>query len=71
MSALPMAHTGPMSDDISRLERWVAHGGTCRIVESDAHRRTVVLCRCDGGEEVERFVTTDSAVVAWVEAHTA
>lgn len=64
-----MAHTGAMSESIARLERWAAHGGTCRVVELGAGRREIVLCRCDGGEEVERFTTADPAVVAWVRDH--
>jgi len=54
-----------------RLERWRAHGGTCRLVELDEARAQVVLCRCDGGEEVERFTTADPAVLAWVRANEA
>jgi hypothetical protein len=53
-------------DEIERLTRWAAHGGTCQLVELDAGRADVVLCRCDGGEEVERFTTLDPAVMAWV-----
>lgn len=54
-----------MSGAIARLERWVAHGGTCQLVELGAEA-DVVLCRCDGGEEVERFRTSDPAVIDWV-----
>lgn len=54
-----------MSDAIERLERWVAHGGTCQLLERGAEA-DVVLCRCDGGEEVERFRTSDPAVIDWV-----
>lgn len=64
-----MSHTGPMSDSIARLERWAAHGGTCRLEQTRADRATVVLCRCDGGEDVERFTTADPAVIAWVRAN--
>lgn len=55
-----------MTDAIDRLERWATHGGTCRVVELDANEAEVVLCRCDGGEEVERFRTSDPAVIDWV-----
>lgn len=56
---------------LERLDRWTAHGGTCRLVEQAPGRAEVVLCRCDGGEEVERFTTTDAAVMAWVREHAA
>ncbi|MET1134253.1 MAG: hypothetical protein ABWX60_12605 [Aeromicrobium sp.] len=55
-----------MTGEMARLERWVTHGGTCRVVELDAAEADVVLCRCDGGEEVERFRTSDPAVIDWV-----
>ena len=55
-----------MTARIAELERWVTHGGTCRLVETDAVDAEVVLCRCDGGEEVERFRTSDPAVIDWV-----
>ncbi len=54
-----------MSDRIAHLDRWLAHGGTCHLIER-GHGASVVLCRCDGGEEVERFDTTDANVIAWV-----
>lgn len=60
-----------MSGVIARLERWLAHGGTCRLLEVGAAETEVVLCRCDGGEEVERFRTGDPVVIDWVRAHDA
>lgn len=59
-----------MTSRIADLERWVTHGGTCRLVETDAAEAEVVLCRCDGGEEVERFRTSDVAVIDWVRQRT-
>lgn len=55
-----------MTDQIERLERWTAHGGTCQLIETGPDRAEIVLCRCDGGEEVERFTSSDPAVLAWV-----
>lgn len=60
-----------MTDPIAHLRRWSAHGGTCRLLELDTERAEVVLCRCDGGEEVERFVTQDPLVMTWVREHEA
>ena len=39
-----------------RLERWTRAGGTWRTGPAPDGRVTVVLLRCDGGEEVDRFV---------------
>ena len=53
-----------MSGPLERLERWLAHGGTCRLLETGAGQAEVILRRCDGGEEVERFTTSDPEVMA-------
>ena len=58
-----------MTEIIERLTRWLDHGGTCRLEQRRADRADVVLCRCDGGEEVERFSTADPALMAWVRAN--
>lgn len=58
-----------MSGPLERLERWLAHGGTCRLLETGAGQAEVILRRCDGGEEVERFTTSDPEVMAWVRAN--
>ncbi len=55
-----------MTDQIAKLDHWVAHGGTCQLIELAPDRGEIALCRCDGGEEVERFTSTDPAVLAWV-----
>ena len=58
-----------MTEQIDRLDRWIAHGGTCQLVQTGTDSADVVLRRCDGGEEVERFATSDPAVLAWVREH--
>lgn len=47
------------SEDLVRLRRWEDAGATWQVVAESPGRAVVALCRCDGGEEVERFTTTD------------
>ena len=51
---------GPMTDgssggDLDRLRRWEDAGGTWRVTARRAETVTIALCRCDGGEEVDRL----------------
>ncbi len=54
---------GLTGDDLDRLRRWEDAGGTWRVTARRAETVTVALCRCDGGEEVDRFSTADPAVI--------
>lgn len=45
------------SRDLARLRRWEDAGGTWRVLARRAEGVIVSLCRCDGGEEAERFVS--------------
>lgn len=54
------------SEDEERVQRWVDSGGTVEIVD-EGPPVVVSLCRCDGGEEIDRFETRDGAVVDLVE----
>lgn len=49
--------------DLERLRRWEDAGGTWRVIGPRTDAITVALCRCDGGEEVDRFVTAEPAVL--------
>ncbi|WP_019144833.1 hypothetical protein [Aeromicrobium massiliense] len=54
-----------MAEDVrARLERWTRAGGTWRADPAPGGRVTVVLQRCDGGEEVDRFVCEASELPA-------
>jgi len=44
-----------VSEDSERLTRWEIAGGTWQVLVRRPDRVTIALCRCDGGEEVERF----------------
>lgn len=54
--------------DLDRLLRWEQAGGTWEVVGRSAQELTISLCRCDGGEEADRFTTTDPQVRAHIAA---
>jgi hypothetical protein len=56
------------SKDVATLRRWEDAGGTWRIEHRAGETVTVVLCRCDGGEEIDRLVSRDPALRQYVEA---
>lgn len=53
-------------DPVEKLRRWEQFGGTWRPLTLSATEATLSLCRCDGGEEVERFTSGDPALLAFV-----
>lgn len=62
-----------MSDEIDevtatdRVRRWEDAGGVWRVLSRHSDGRTTVsLCRCDGGEEVDRLSSADSALIAYL-----
>jgi hypothetical protein len=57
-----------MTPDLEALQRWESAGGSWYVVGSTADAATLSLCRCDGGEEVERLVSQDPALLAYVVA---
>ncbi|USQ75120.1 hypothetical protein [Ornithinimicrobium cryptoxanthini] len=64
-----MAEHGGTADRAT-LERWEAFGGVWRVLASDEHAAaTVSMCRCDGGEEMQRLTTEDPDLVAWLAEH--
>lgn len=54
-----------MSRDLDTLIRWVDAGGEAVDVAGPGQSLIVSLCRCDGGEEVERYATSESDVREW------
>lgn len=55
----------PAGDDLERLLRWVDSGGHARVEPGAAGQVVVRLFTCDGGEEMDGFVSDDPAVAAW------
>jgi hypothetical protein len=53
-------------DAVGVVTRWEDAGGEWRVVARTATTATVALCRCDGGEEVDRFTSTDPALLEFL-----
>ncbi|MDQ2755060.1 MAG: hypothetical protein M3Y71_00585 [Actinomycetota bacterium] len=51
------------SGDLQRLTRWEVAGGLWEVVSRTPRAVTISLRRCDGGEEVDRFTTSDPLVL--------
>ena len=48
------------------ITRWEVLGGTWQVLIRTDQQVTVSLCRCDSGEEQERFTSGDPALLAWL-----
>lgn len=55
------------TSDLSRLQRWETAGGTWRLDGRRGDILTITLCRCDGGEEVDRLVSAEPELIEYVE----
>ncbi|HEY9293936.1 MAG TPA: hypothetical protein VIP98_21860 [Microlunatus sp.] len=55
---------------IARVRRWEDLGGIWRVLDRRPNWVTVSLCRCDGGEEVERFASSEPALLGYLEDRT-
>ncbi|OMH25130.1 hypothetical protein BKD30_06595 [Tersicoccus phoenicis] len=55
--------------DLDRLLRWTDAGGTWEVVHRAENHVTVALCRCDGGEEADRFRSAEPALLAFLAEH--
>jgi predicted ArsR family transcriptional regulator len=54
------------SDLVAVLQRWEESGATWRVLVRRRGQVTVALCRCDDGEEVDRFTTADPELTAFL-----
>jgi uncharacterized protein (DUF2249 family) len=48
------------------LRRWETAGGHWRVLARNPSGLVVALLRCDGGEEAQRFTTTDPALATYI-----
>lgn len=53
-------------DRVADLERWEDSGAHWQVLHRVPDSITIALLRCDGGEEVERFTSTDPRLLAYV-----
>ncbi|MFC3962427.1 hypothetical protein [Nocardia jiangsuensis] len=62
---------GTMTDDpVAALRRWTDSGGTWQVVGGGAGAITVALLPCTGGAEVDRLVSDDPALRAYLGGRT-
>ncbi|OMB93071.1 hypothetical protein A5733_16935 [Mycobacterium sp. NS-7484] len=57
-------------DRVTDLQRWEDSGAHWRVLSRTADSLTIALLRCDGGEEVERFTSTDPRLREFVGSRT-
>ena len=53
-------------DHVAVLRRWEDSGAHWRVLSRGRDSVTIGLLRCDGGEEVDRFTSTDPRLVAFI-----
>ncbi|MFT4200803.1 hypothetical protein [Gordonia sp. (in: high G+C Gram-positive bacteria)] len=54
-------------DAVDALQRWSDAGAVWRVLERRDDALVIGLYRCDGGEEVDRIVSTDPALRTFVD----
>ena len=59
-------HWLPPTTAVDRLLRWEHAGGTWQVIRRSEHEVTIALCRCDGGEEADRFTSSDADLMTHV-----
>jgi hypothetical protein len=57
-----------VATDLETLRRWEAAGGAWFVSSRGEQPVTISLRRCDGGEEVDRLVSRDPALLEYVES---
>jgi hypothetical protein len=53
-------------DRVEELQRWQDSGAVWMVVSRTPDRVTVALLRCDGGEEVDRFASSDPDLLRFI-----
>jgi hypothetical protein len=59
------------SAEVAALRRWEESGAVWRVLARTDAAVTVSLCRCDGGEEVERLTSGDPALLEFLAGRSA
>jgi hypothetical protein len=64
---MPRGYSVDMAEDpVDLLRRWETFGATWRVIARGPRGVTVSLCRCDGGEEVQRLTSADPALLVFL-----
>jgi len=53
-------------DRVAALQRWEEAGAHWRLIARRRDAVTIAMLRCDGGEEVERFTSSDPALLSFL-----
>lgn len=56
------------TDPVEALHRWEDAGAHWAVIGRQAGTVTVALYRCDGGEEVDRIISSDPRLLAFLAA---
>lgn len=67
---LGVRDASPWRSPIEELQRWQDFGATWRVLSQTSSAVTIALCRCDGGEEIQRLISTDPDLRAWLAGRT-
>jgi hypothetical protein len=54
------------TDFVASLQRWEDAGAYWRVLSRRGGQLTVALYRCDGGEEVERYTSSDEDLINFI-----
>jgi hypothetical protein len=54
------------SEVVESLQRWTDAGALWRVVRRSGDEVEISMCTCTGGEEVDRVVSRDAAVLDYV-----
>lgn len=68
MEAFDVGRSGVVTgrELVQSLRRWQDFGAVWRVLRREGGEVTIGLFRCDGGEEVHRFISDDEDLVAFV-----
>jgi hypothetical protein len=66
MTEQPMSDLGTDEDPVQILRRWESTGAVWRVLSRGATSATISLCRCDGGEEQQRIISAEPALLAFL-----
>ncbi len=63
-----MSETSIPEDEppVELLRRWESFGGSWRLAARTGDELILSLCRCDGGEEVQRLSSADPALASYI-----